>query len=242
MAIDISPPCKFLSSFMSKILRCHENIIWSLRHRWNTSVNPDRQIFIETGLSENFHFSHLIFSSGWADKTELNVVFFWGGRGSENVTRKSSCVNARGIPPAVSTPSAVLTRYPPPPSWPGQVGYPPTGRVPPGRVPPGQGTPSAGYHPQQGTPLGRVPPLPSRVPPGQGTPWPGQGGTLPGYPLAGYPLGRVSPGRVPPGQGTLPAGPSRVPPRCLPHGILGNVAKHYGMWVPPQVSAPWYSG
>ena len=23
------------------------------------------------------------------------------------------------------------------------------------------------------------------------------------------------------------------PPRCLPHGILGNVAKHYGIWVPP---------
>ena len=23
------------------------------------------------------------------------------------------------------------------------------------------------------------------------------------------------------------------PPQCLPHGILGNVAKHYGMWVPP---------
>ena len=22
-------------------------------------------------------------------------------------------------------------------------------------------------------------------------------------------------------------------PRCLPHGILGNVAKHYGIWVPP---------
>ena len=24
-----------------------------------------------------------------------------------------------------------------------------------------------------------------------------------------------------------------TPPRCLPHGILGNVAKHYGIWVPP---------
>ena len=23
------------------------------------------------------------------------------------------------------------------------------------------------------------------------------------------------------------------PPWCLPHGILGNVAKHYGIWVPP---------
>ena len=33
----------------------------------------------------------------------------------------------------------------------------------------------------------------------------------------------------PPSHGTPPA---RVPPR-LPHGILGNVAKHYGIWVPP---------
>ena len=24
------------------------------------------------------------------------------------------------------------------------------------------------------------------------------------------------------------------PPQCLPHGILGNVAKHYGIWVPPS--------
>ena len=24
-------------------------------------------------------------------------------------------------------------------------------------------------------------------------------------------------------------------PWCLPHGILGNVAKHYGIWVPPPV-------
>ena len=73
----------------------------------------------------------------------------------------------------VSTPSVVLTGYPP--SWPGWgvPGYPS------GRVPPRQGTP------QQGTP-----------------PW---------LDLAGY------------------------PPRCLPHGILGNVAKHYGIWVPPQV-------
>ena len=29
------------------------------------------------------------------------------------------------------------------------------------------------------------------------------------------------------------------PPRCLPHGILGNVAKHYGIWVPPQVWTDW---
>ena len=25
------------------------------------------------------------------------------------------------------------------------------------------------------------------------------------------------------------------PPWCLPHGILGNVAKHYGIWVTPPV-------
>ena len=64
-----------------------------------------------------------------------------------------------------------------------------------------------------------------------GTPWAG-------YPPAGYPP-PPPPGRAPP-----PAGPGRVllwldlagyPPRCLPHGILGNVAKHYGIWVPPQV-------
>ena len=37
-----------------------------------------------------------------------------------------------------------------------------------------------------------------------------------------------------------PGGGVRVPPRGgpgtpppLPHGILGNVAKHYGIWVPP---------
>ena len=23
-----------------------------------------------------------------------------------------------------------------------------------------------------------------------------------------------------------------TPPKCLPHGFLGNVAKHYGIWVP----------
>ena len=36
--------------------------------------------------------------------------------------------------------------------------------------------------------------------------------------------------------GYPPSWPGRVPPpRCLPHGILGNVAKHYGIWVPPRV-------
>ena len=89
-------------------------------------------------------------------------------------TRKSSCVNARGIPPrrVVSTPSVVLPGYPPPGGVPGQV------------PPPG------GY--------------PVRYPPWGG--W--------------YPVRYPPPGGVP--------GPSP-----LPHGILGNVAKHYGIWVPP---------
>ena len=124
----------------------------------------------------------------------------------------------------VSTPSVVLT---PPPSWPGWEGVPYLGTPPvltwpggyPTWVPPRQGTPLAG---------------PGRVPP-----W-----------LAGYPPPPAGPGRVPSppaGPGRVPsplAGPGRVPPpprldlavyppRCLPHGILGNVAKHYGIWVPP---------
>ena len=55
-----------------------------------------------------------------------------------------------------------------------------------------------------------------------------------GYPLTGYPLPRAGYplAGYPPRQGTPPAAPGRVPPR-LPHGILGNVAKHYGIWVPP---------
>ena len=56
-------------------------------------------------------------------------------------------------------------------------------------------------------------PSPSRVPPT-------------GYPPAGYP-----PDRIPPSW----AWPGTPPPRCLSHGILGNVAKHYGIWVPPGV-------
>ena len=32
---------------------------------------------------------------------------------------------------------------------------------------------------------------------------------------------------------------ARYPPsQCLPHGILGNVAKHYGIWVPPPPPPP----
>ena len=86
----------------------------------------------------------------------------------------------------MSTPSVVLTGYPPTPRPDLAGGVYPTW------VPPHQGTP------QQGTPPA-------------------------GYPLAGYPPPPpAAPGRVP------------LPPRCLPHGILGNVAKHYGIWYPPR--------
>ena len=75
-----------------------------------------------------------------------------------------------------------------------------------------------------GYPPARVPPCrvtpPPGYPPGQGTPWQGT-------PPAGYPPGRVPPSRVPPLRLDL----AGYPP--LPHGILGNVAKHYGIWVPP---------
>ena len=127
-------------------------------------------------------------------------------------------------------------------TWPGG-GY--LGRVPPGRVTPHPdlaggtqpGYPPTGY-PQQGTPprqgtpcpLGRVHP-PAGYPPWQGTPPAGPGRV----PLL------AGPGRVPP-LGVCPMEFWVIlqsimgygyPPRCLPHGILGNVAKHYGIWVPP---------
>ena len=56
--------------------------------------------------------------------------------------------------------------------------------------------------------------------------------------LTGYPPGRVPPlARVPPQPG-YPPWPGYPPP--LPHGILGNVAKHYGIWVPPPVDRQIY--
>ena len=120
-------------------------------------------------------------------------------------TRKSSCVNARGIPPAVYWVLLLLSYLGTPPP---QAGYPPRPDL----------AEEGGQIPDQGTPQQGNPP------PHFDLAW---GGTWPGYPLAGYPP--AGPGRVPP----LPAGPARVPPpRCLPHGILGNVAKHYGIWVP----------
>ena len=111
------------------------------------------------------------------------------------------------------------------PPRPDLAGYPPQQGTPlfcPRGVP-YLGTPQAGYPPDLapgrgapylGTPLGRVPP--DRIPLTQGTPL--QGTPQAEYPLAGYPPAR--PGWV-------------TPPRCLPCGILGNVAKHYGIWVPP---------
>ena len=70
-------------------------------------------------------------------------------------TRKSSCVNARGIPPAVYWVLLLLSYLGTPPpilTWPGGV---------PNLVPP---NPRAGYTPWQGTPPpagpGRVPPPP----------------------------------------------------------------------------------
>ena len=115
----------------------------------------------------------------------------------------------------VSTPSVVLTGYPP--SWPG--GVPCRGGVP------------SSVHTAKKFPW---PDLAGGVPylgtPQQGTPW--QGTPQQDTPLAGYPWQGTPPAGYPPPprwtwQGTPP------PPRCLLHGILGNVEKHYGIWVPP---------
>ena len=124
-----------------------------------------------------------------------------------NKTRKSSSVNARGIPTAA---------YQVLPGW---------------GTPPCRGTPlarSIGGVPEVRYPLVRAPPhwgpTPSQVWPGGGflrwgTPLPGlMGVPKVGYPLSGYPLARsdggtqggVPPVRVPPGQvwwGYPPAGP-----------------------------------
>ena len=110
-----------------------------------------------------------------------------------------------------STPLCCPNWVPPPASVPPQARVPPPARVhPPARGPPlGQGTPPGWTC--QGTPPPGYPPQP-------------------GYPPPGYPPSQgTPPARVPP-----LAGPGRVSPQ-LPHGILGNVAKHYGIWVPPPV-------
>ena len=137
----------------------------------------------------------ILWKSNW-----LNVLFYLTVTSclysaktciNKKVLRERKRHTARRV---VSTPSVVLTGYPPPQSWPGPGGVPCQGEHLPGGTLPG------------------YPPILTW----QGTP-------LAGYPLAGYPLSW--PGRVPP-QLDL-AGYS--PPRCLPHGILGNVAKHYGI-------------
>ena len=80
------------------------------------------------------------------------------------------------------------------------------------------------------------PPHLTGYPPGGVPDWvPPRGGTW--TPLGVPPRGGTRtpqgvPDRVPPRGGTRPPrGGTRTPP--LPHGILGNVAKHYGIWVPP---------
>ena len=69
--------------------------------------------------------------------------------------------------------------------------------------------------------------------------WPGRGATLLGGTLPGYLPVLTWQGGYPAGGCTLPGYPpswlGRVHPQCLPHGILGNVAKHYGIQVPPCV-------
>ena len=133
----------------------------------------------------------------------------------------------------VSTPSVVLPGYPP-----GGGGTRTSVPPPPGGyldlgTPPG-GVPGPWYPPPGGTRTS-VPPL------GGGTqtsvPPPPRGGTQTLVPPPGGgtqtsvpPLGGGTRTSVPPPPRGVP-GP-RYPPR-LPHGILGNVAKHYGIWVPP---------
>ena len=75
---------------------------------------------------------------------------------------------------------------------------------------------------------------PTRVPPRGGTrTWvPPQGGYLDlGTPPGGVP----GPGYPPGGYPETPRGVPRPGYPPLSHGILGNVAKHYGIWVPPPV-------
>ena len=134
------------------------------------------------------------------------------------------------------------------PGWPGW-GYPSWVPLPGYPLPPHPDLAGGGGFPTWVPPLAGYPHpdlaggVPTWVPLWQGTPHPdlaaGVGGTLPGYP----------PGRVPPwpGWGGVPylhtpgrVPPCRIPPGWtwqgtprLPHGILGNVAKHYGIWAPP---------
>ena len=55
-------------------------------------------------------------------------------------------------------------------------------------------------------------------------------------PRPGYPPSQGTPPGYPPGQGTPPSWTWQgTPPPRLPHDILGNVAKHCGIWVPPPL-------
>ena len=156
----------------------------------------------------------------------------------------------------MSTPSVVLTGCPPcsdlvPEGYPAR-GYPI--RVTPWQGPPilVQGVPWWGV----GVPyLGTTSPCLDLVRggalPGYPPYWPGWGVPWQGVPYLGtsHPdLAWGYPTWVPPWQGNPPSWPGRVPPqldlagyppRCLPHGILDNVAKHYGIWVPPLAGSGW---
>ena len=134
-------------------------------------------------------------------------------------TRKSSCVNARGIPTAAYHVLHLLTKVGYPsiqvqlggtPPWVPQSGYPPLGTLV--GVPPVRLTPS-GY-PQLGYPLSGYPPvgvLPIRVPP--------VGVPQSRYPLSGYPLlGYPSQGTPWSGYPLLRYPPSGVPHRGTPLG------------------------
>ena len=170
----------------------------------------------------------------------------------------------------VSTPSVVLTGYPPP-SWPGggggtlHGGYPnlpggyPTWVQPPAGYPPSWSR-EGGTLPGGVSYLGNPHPDLARGYPARGVPY------LAGYPPcpdpAGYPptpdldvcpmefwiilqsiMGYGYPSCVCPMafwemlQRIMGYG---YPPQCLPHGILGNVAKHYGIWVPPCGQTDWW--
>ena len=135
--------------------------------------------------------------------TEMVQLFF-------QLTRKSSCVNARSIPTAAYQVLHLLscTRWGTPP-----LGYPPPARSDGGRgylrwVPPGLGTPPArsdwGGYLRWGTPIG-VPPWPCLM---------GVGG----LPEVGYPPGQVWWGEdlrwgTPPGWLDLAGVPPPPPPR-----------------------------
>ena len=143
-----------------------------------------------------------------------NEVLSYNGSKVIIWTRKSSCVNARGIPTAAYQVLHLLL----------EVGYPPAGVLPPGQSNGGyprwgtpqpglmEGSTQGGVPPGRGTPQSGLMGVPKVGTPSRGTPWPGLvGGTWGGYPLAGEPP--PPPG---PGLGTPPSGPGRgtPPPRC----------------------------